>query len=152
MAFLSTLHKTLFSHHKMFPLDSIAISHLSRSPDAITRFHWRSPSPVHCCWWKLHGKWKTELCQLSDENKSICVYSQYQEIINTWCLIKGNVFYRTQVQSLPCLVSHSVTNVVETWLMWPWRVKIHATSHCLISQNNAKPNTLSCENLHTDFS
>ena len=41
-------------------------------------------------------------------------------------------FYQTQVYSLPCLVSQSVsqpvTNVVDTWLMWPWRVKIRSTS------------------------
>ena len=41
-------------------------------------------------------------------------------------------FYWTQVWLLPCLVSqwisqsltHSVSDVHETWLMWPWRVKM----------------------------
>ena len=31
--------------------------------------------------------------------------------------------------ALPCpSQSHSFTPLVETWMMWPWRVKIHATS------------------------
>ena len=41
-------------------------------------------------------------------------------------------FYWTQVWLLPCLVSqwisqsltHSVSDVHETWMMWPWRVKM----------------------------
>ena len=33
-------------------------------------------------------------------------------------------FYRIQAWSLPCLVSHSITALVETWLMWPWSVKM----------------------------
>ena len=40
-------------------------------------------------------------------------------------------FYQSQIHSLPCPVSQSVsqsiTSVVKTWLMWPWRVKIHTT-------------------------
>ena len=44
-------------------------------------------------------------------------------------------FNRTQVQSLPCLllVTPSLSPHCETWLMWPWHVKIHATSLCLTS-------------------
>ena len=43
-------------------------------------------------------------------------------------------FYQSQVRSLlPCLVSHSVSPLVKPWLMWPWRVKNHATSSCLTS-------------------
>ena len=44
-------------------------------------------------------------------------------------------FYQTRVRSLSCLVSksltESVTAFVETWLRWPLRVKIHATSFAL---------------------
>ena len=44
-------------------------------------------------------------------------------------------FNRTQVQSLPCLllVTPSLSPHCETWLMWPWHVKIHTTSLCLTS-------------------
>ena len=44
-------------------------------------------------------------------------------------------FNRTLVQSVPCLllVTPSLSPHCETWLMWPWHVKIHATSLCLTS-------------------
>ena len=41
---------------------------------------------------------------------------------NWWMCIY--IFYQTQVRSLPCLVSLSVTARCMTWLMCPWRVKI----------------------------
>ena len=57
----------------------------------------------------------------------------YPPICN-WChyLLSGKyevawsfqAFYRTQVHSLPCLVSHSLTPLVETWMIWPWCMKI----------------------------
>ena len=53
--------------------------------------------------------------------QSFYMAQSYLYFITLGCLW---YFYRTKARSLPCLVTKSVSNVVETWLMWPWRVKI----------------------------
>ena len=41
-------------------------------------------------------------------------------------------FYWTQVWSLPCLVSKTLTHVVETWMMWLWLIRIVSQFQFLI--------------------
>ena len=68
------------------------------------------------------------------------IFSSFQTILR-------RIFYWTQIQSLqcvafPCLsLSHSLRACCETWLMWPWHVKIHATSPKVTQPLLALPTT-----------
>ena len=55
-------------------------------------------------------------------HNGVVVISYSSRFFSLYC--NHDSFCRIQVRSLPCLVSHSITSLVETWLMWSWRVKM----------------------------
>ena len=67
------------------------------------------------------------LLQVKNDEFFCASYNSPMEMTNRWV----KIFLSNPCLSIALLCpsqNHSFTPLVETWMMWPWRVKIHATS------------------------